>query len=473
MISCDNSIIENSENEQFTVVSETADIKRKNQLIELAVTGDYTLSDDEVSDNLISFLAAKENTDSRAASNKYSISKIDTATVSLATSSNSRSAEIEKYDEVDFYLYGISNNESDESGYAVLTNDRRIGEIICIADDSEFDSDISDSPFMQMFCSNLEEYVEETAEIWDSIADDETQETRSAYSSIASSGNYSYSDWVYNSGNISSLTKTDWGQRSPYNAGIAAVKGENFLTGCGAVAVAQILAFHEFPKKTTTSIKNSLNNKWNEAQTWNGVYDWSLMKKRSSIWGLSSEGKMMVGALMYQVAEGIKASYGTSETSSNRSNYPTFLKSVGFDADSVQSYSFDTIKKSINNKCPVIISASSKKEVKTKRFLWWTWKTTTYSGDHAFIIDGYCNMKCTATNKNNRNDVKTFTTNYVHCNLGWNGSCDGYYIDNVFATNKGAVAQDSTVEALSRSTYGEDNYYQYNLKIIPNIKPKK
>lgn len=65
MISCDNSIIENSENEQFTVVSETADIKRKNQLIELAVTGDYTLSDDEVSDNLISFLAANQRINRR------------------------------------------------------------------------------------------------------------------------------------------------------------------------------------------------------------------------------------------------------------------------------------------------------------------------------------------------------------------------------------------------------------------------
>lgn len=65
MISCDNSIIENSENEQFTVVSETADIKRKNQLIELAVIGDYTLSDDQVSDNLISFLATNQRNNRR------------------------------------------------------------------------------------------------------------------------------------------------------------------------------------------------------------------------------------------------------------------------------------------------------------------------------------------------------------------------------------------------------------------------
>lgn len=478
-ISCKKDITGTLENPQFLEPSDNYEFinaERKQQLIDLAVTGNYILSDEDVSTNLISFLKTKEETSSRSViSNTYNISEIDTAKIYLPSSnlSTQRSAMGDEYDEVKFYLYGVSNNESSEQGYAILTNDRRIGEIICFVDNSEFNQDISDSPFMQMFCSNLEDYVEETAEIWNSIKNNELQESRSAYAEIASSGNYSFSNWVYNSGNISSLTKTDWNQSRPYNSGIVAIKGQNYLTGCGATAIAQILAFHEFPKETTTTIRESLNKNWETAKSWNGKYDWKLMKENSQANYLSTDGKMMVGSLMYQVAEGIKSKYGTSSTSSYSSNYSTFLKSVGYSVGTEQSYSFETIKKSIDNNCPLIITGASKKITKRNKFLWWTWETTSgYDGGHAFIVDGYCNMKCTATNKTNKSDVQTFTTNYVHCNLGWGGSCDGYYIDNVLAAGKGPIANDSTINSIKRSVYGEDYYYQYCLRIIPNIKPK-
>lgn len=476
--SCDNGISDGRN--QFLESSndsEIVNVERKQQLIDLAITGNYILSDEKVSENLISFLKTKEGTSSRSiVSNIYNISRIDTATISLPSSTNlssNRSSLIDKCDEVDFYLYGVLNNESNESGYAILTNDRRIGEIICFVDNSEFNCDITNSLFMQMFCSNLENYVEETAEVWNSITNNELQESRSVYAGIASSGNYIFSDWIYNSGNISTLTETDWNQSSPYNLGIAVVKGQNCLTGCGATAVAQILAFHRFPAEATTSVREVLNKNWDKTKSWDGKYNWDLMKEYSRANYLSTEGKTMVGSLLYQVAEGIQSKYGTSATSSYSNNYSTFLKSIGYSVGSEQAYSFEKIKNSIDNKCPLIIMGSSKKITKKNKFLWWTWETTTgYEGGHAFIVDGYCNMKCTATNISNKSDVQTFTTNYVHCNLGWGGSCDGYYIDNVLATRTGPIAYDSTIDSIKRSTYGEDYYYQYCLKIIPNIKPK-
>lgn len=477
-ISCNNAFRETFEKKQYTEPSnsEIVNVKRKQQLIDLAIAGDYILSDEEVSNNLISFLITKDGTSNRSIiNNKYNISKIDSTTLFLSSSNllANRSPLIDDYDEVDFYLYEVSNKESNESGFAVLTNDRRVGEIICFVDNSDFNQDISDFPFMQMFCSNLEEYIEETAELWNSITNNELQEFRSVYADIASSGNYTFSNWVYNSGNISSITKTDWNQRSPYNSGIEAVKGQNYLTGCGATSVAQIIAFHEFPKQTTTIIKEILNKNWDKTKFWDGKYNWELMKEYSRANYLSTEGKSMVGALMYQVAEGIQSSYGTSATSSYSKNYSKFLESIGYSTGVEQPYSFETIKKSIDNKCPLIITGASKKITKINKFLWWSWETTTgYEGGHAFIIDGYCNMKCTATNRTNKSDVQTFTTNYVHCNLGWGGSCDGYYIDNVLATGTGSIASDSTVESIKRSIYGEDYYYKYCLKIIPNIKPK-
>ena len=471
LFGCKGQMSENTVKKDFDPIN----LERRQELAQLALLGDYKVSEEVAAESLLSFLVSKDSENERAAlASDYNLIKIDTATVECHESAKSinRSSSIEEYEDVDFYLYQIGDALNENIGYAVLSNDRRIGEIITISDNSEFNDDITDSPFMQMFCTNLEEYIEETAEIWNSLTDNDLEQARSAGSDIVRSGNYTYSNWNYNSGNISSIIKTNWAQGYPYNAGIKAVKGNNYITGCGATAVAQVMAFHEYPKSCTTNIKNEIKNKWSNASSWNGEYDWSLIKADPSGANLSTKGKMMLGAFMYQVAEGVKSSYGTSLTSTKTSNYPPFLQSIGYKTDSVQSYSYNAIKSSIDNKCPVIITGACKKNTKNHKFLWWKWETvTSYEGGHAWVIDGYCNMKCTATNKTNKNDVQTFTADYVHCNLGWSGVSNGYYIENVFTVNKGIVASDSTVEKIARSSYGENDYYQYCLQIITNIKP--
>lgn len=463
--------------EENTGLDKTS-IQRKLELAEYAAVGNYILTQDEVTENLKSFLSKKEFTNCRATNktNKYTVSIIDTETISLGNDdlSNNRSASLDEYNDVNFYLYEIKNNETSEASYAVLSDDRRIGEIITISDNSEFTEDISDSPFMQLFCTKLETYLIETGEIWNSLTDEDIQNARSAYSNIATSGNYIYSDWKYNSGNISNLLTTKWKQTTPYNSGIEAVKGKKYITGCGATAVAQVMAFHEYPKSCSSKIMSQLKNNWIPASSWNGNYNWSLMKGNPRAEYLSSEGKMMVGAFMYQVAEGVKSNYGTSATSTYNSNYPLFLKSVGYNTDSVTAYSYEKIKSSINNGCPLVITGSCIKNTKKHKFLWWSWETvTSYEGGHAWVVDGYCNMKCTATNKSNKSDVQTFVTNYVHCNLGWSGSSNGYYIDKVFSVNKNCLVNDWEFNNINRSSYGEDYYYQYKLEIIPNIKPNR
>ena len=54
------------------------------------------------------------------------------------------------------------------------------------------------------------------------------------------------------------------------------------------------------------------------------------------------------------------------------------------------------------------------------------------------------------------------------CNLGWGGSCNGYYKSEIFNTNEGAVDLPK-----SSSTSGTEYDYEYNLKIVPNIRPNK
>lgn len=70
-----------------------------------------------------------------------------------------------------------------------------------------------------------------------------------------------------------------------------------------------------------------------------------------------------------------------------------------------------------------------------------------YTGGHAWIYDG-----CITATKNGKRQ------NLIHCNWGWGGSRNGYYLSNVFKANVGPEINDFGTRS------GQENYYQYNLE---------
>lgn len=50
---------------------------------------------------------------------------------------------------------------------------------------------------------------------------------------------------------IAPMIKTKWGQGTPYNDQTPTINDQHCLTGCGATAVAQVLAYHRFPAQAT------------------------------------------------------------------------------------------------------------------------------------------------------------------------------------------------------------------------------
>ena len=87
---------------------------------------------------------------------------------------------------------------------------------------------------------------------------------------------------------------------------------------------------------------------------------------------------------------------------------------------------------------------------------------------HYWVIDGYCRLFCKAKNKRS-GEIKNIVANYVHCNAGWHGINNGYYIDGLFTfNNPKANAEDHQI----RSTYGKNNYYQYGITMFNNVVPK-
>ena len=67
-----------------------------------------------------------------------------------------------------------------------------------------------------------------------------------------------------------------------------------------------------------------------------------------------------------------------------------------------------------------------------------------YDEGHAWIIDG--GRRTTHSSGN-------FTTTYVHCNMGWDGKCDGYYLNAVFDTTVGPAYKDINDVVVGTSDY--------------------
>ena len=94
---------------------------------------------------------------------------------------------------------------------------------------------------------------------------------------------------------------TYWDQRSPYNNTIKNKKGQNFLVGCVAVAVGQIMAYHK---------KNTLKS-----------YNWSNIHQKNKTTDIYN--------LLYDIAQGVNMKYGVSGSSSTNKDAETYLKKCG------------------------------------------------------------------------------------------------------------------------------------------------
>ena len=500
LFGCKGQVSEKSVENDF----EFTNLERKQELAQLALLGDYKVSEETAADSLLSFLISKDSENGRAASiSDYRLEKIDTATIDCSgiTKSINRSSSIEEYEDVDFYLYQINNSVTDKSGYAVLSNDRRIGEVISVLDDSEFSEDISDNTFMQIVCVGLQNYVGDTAEVWNSLTEDDlniaAERSSKTPEDTVKEGGWTYSRWNRNpeKGNTKYILKTKWDQNdSPYNNCIVDVLGgDAYYAGCGAVAVAQIMAFHEWPKNCTSANYSRIKNGWYRARNWNGVYNWKLLKSvesPSSYFTNPSELQIQIGALLFDVAEGCKSSYDEDGTSTISADRLSFLNSIGYTYDSETDYSYDAIKTSINNGRPVMLRGYSIKNTKTEtvdiphRFLWWKWTTqetrttTSYEGGHCFIVDGYFNMSCTATKGA---ESVSISKDFVHCNPGWGGINNGYYIsgvfdmrDNHFIADENEILDDMNNSRSSKTKSDNlgDNNYGFNIHQVTNIRKK-
>lgn len=247
---------------------------------------------------------------------------------------------------------------------------------------------------------------------------------------------------------ITPLLKTEWAQNTPYNKFCHYTTGTSNAeapTGCGAVAMAQIMYYHKWPEKGvgsnsynyTININGQQVRQHQESNFGEHTYNWNEMLADYSN-GYTEEQADAVAQLMHDCGVAINSLFMPVETGSSNGNirfamsdffrYSVFASPAYRDAMGDAEWE-ELIYNDLSSGLPVFYSG-----------------TLRNGAGHAFVCDGY-------------------KDGLYHINWGWSGTGNGYY--NI-----------SGSDALRPYNSGTDSYmeidgYKYNQYIVTGIKPIK
>ena len=130
------------------------------------------------------------------------------------------------------------------------------------------------------------------------------------------------------------LLSTYWNQRAPYNKYCPKHNGTSTLVGCVAIAIGQIMNYHQ---------KNTIKN-----------YNWNKINSNFDSDAASDE----TAKLLHDIGVGVNMNYGVTGSGSNVKNAVKYFKNAGYKTHSI--YSYEGFKKSINNSNPVYLKGWEK-----------------------------------------------------------------------------------------------------------------
>ncbi len=203
----------------------------------------------------------------------------------------------------------------------------------------------------------------------------------------------------------------EWYQGEPYNDLFPRRRRFLFFgqqhkapVGCFPLAIAKILTFFRCPQYFN----------------FNGfVIDWNTLDEVTTI-GAHNQAKH----LFKGVAELCDAYYFYAGTFTVPAKGASVLTKLGFHDVQRSDYNFDMVVNMLDRNCPVIIYGMPGFKV---------WKS------HAWIIDGYKELTQTEESqtfyygKLHSTSKDVHISQMVHCDFGWGGMSNGFYVTGVFA----------------------------------------
>ncbi|MDD2890298.1 MAG: C10 family peptidase [bacterium] len=205
------------------------------------------------------------------------------------------------------------------------------------------------------------------------------------------------------------LITTTWDQIFPYNNKCPLIGGQRCLVGCVAVAMAQVMKYHNYPLQGIGSYSyyDSGCAQTISANFGNTIYNWANMP--NSLIGADSTKIGPTSKLLAQCGVSINTNYSLSGSGSCVADCPEALEKY-FHYDT----SANCIIKSSSPDSDTVWARIMRTELDSSRPIIYCGANAAGDTIHAFVMDGYQG------------------TNYFHFNWGWEGSCNNYfYLNNL------------------------------------------
>lgn len=134
---------------------------------------------------------------------------------------------------------------------------------------------------------------------------------------------------------VAPKTITKWGQDIPYNKKCFTSSGAQAAAGCAPIAMAQIMAYYEYPKSCG-----------------NYTLDWDAIKTDDCVYSNTEEADA-VAALIARIGKFANTKYGVSASSTNTKMIKPAFVTFGYKTGSLQNYSADAAMGSLKkmNSC--------------------------------------------------------------------------------------------------------------------------
>lgn len=471
-------------------------VKQIEYLTLLKAKGNFTLEKEELENHITLFLNQQETAEGRSISGEKTaiIGSRKLPGFGQQTSSEARSVEDETL-ETEVYIFD-TESDGGTKGYILASNDLRIGTVLAVVDGKTLEDE--EKSFSNIIFSGLTNYIDYTIDLYNNIDDeavqkllgtpipvsDETVQELPESSIPASDRQTLYSGsgtpvtpgkglvhhWYPDVANVTSYSYTleesyttpinvQWHQNYPYNYYVNIENGGSpgsnaYIAGCGPIAMAQLMSYWGQP--TQSSLNDTIQN--TTINTYHYTYNWALMRNNFSY--SSSTGAQAVAVLLYEIGHSsrMNADYQTyrydsagnylyPSTSTTQAKMINGLRAMGYSTpNSYSSYNYSTVRNSIINQRPVIMSGQ------------------TGDSGHAWIIDGVRTMTYTEYLADGTSWVWNTGDNkkFVSCNVGWGtDTYNAWYQSGVFDFRAGYQSK------VPRSVI--PYYYQYDIKMLPNV----
>ena len=188
------------------------ELSRKDELALLRLSGNYMIPKEELLAKVQVMLQpytgmTKRSVSSVTGTRSFSVT-VENGFSPVTANNRTETTAIET-SEIPFFVFYVENHAEQTSGFAFASGDARIGGLLALVYEGDFDC--TENPLWQMFLSLLNEYIQNTIELYNSLTDEDIAAAVAKSGAVESLSALWPGDLVITS-RVEPLLRTQWDQ---------------------------------------------------------------------------------------------------------------------------------------------------------------------------------------------------------------------------------------------------------------------